>query len=383
MPVVPNHQAGGHPTRKVREVLSTQSFVLNRPNAQTGDSPTSVPTQPNKPAVVTANTQPQHQHPHQQPSQMQATATSSPPRKPSPVQLQDDGPAYSQHAHAHDQPYTIPQSHSVSNPVAKPISETNPDVDSVDLPSLGQFYGHTSVSVSPVKGRTVAKFHRAYLEQKLRFTVEAISSTLEGVSAFTLTPGDFYYLMYWHKARNIKNNSSLVTGFCQDPNHVKQVNAGTKAPDTLKIEQLLTRSTLEVKNLPVIDTQKWRDLLPDYQLGVETMQDVVDSSEAVQAMIDEATTENGVDLLKDRSTEFIWLAERAGYVIPQGDDKSFSAKLKLIEEMDPSDISILDEYIKEVTNYGVSEFANLRCKDCSALTRVKLSFDALCFLPGS
>lgn len=383
MPVVPNHLAGGQPSRKVKEVLSTQSFVLNRPGTQVGDSTAApnVPTPPNKPAVVAGQNQnPQSQSHVPVPAQMQPMATASPPRKPPPVQLQDE-------EYSAPQPYEIPQSHavpnSVPNPKIKPISETDADVDSVDLPSLGQFYGFPSLPVSPVKGRTVAKFHRAYLEQKLRFTVEAISSTLEGVSAFDLTPGDFYYLMYWHKARNIKNNSSLVTGYCQNPAHVAEVNDGKKSPDTLKIEQLLTRSTLEVTNLTTIDMQKWRDLLPDYVLGVETMQDVVDSSESVQAMIDEATTEAGVDLLKDRSTEFIWLAERAGYVIPQGDDKSFAAKLRIIEEMDPSDLSILDEYIKEVTNYGVSEFANLRCKDCSALTRVKLSFDALCFLPGS
>jgi hypothetical protein len=51
--------------------------------------------------------------------------------------------------------------------------------------------------------------------------------------------------------------------------------------------------------------------------------------------------------------------------------------------MDPEDINVLDEYIAAVTAYGVSEFANIRCKECGALTKVKLSFDALSFLPGN
>lgn len=265
----------------------------------------------------------------------------------------------------------------------RPAAEQSADVDTVDVPSQGQFYGFGPLQVSPLKGRTIAKFHRAYLENKLRFTVEAISSTLHGVSAFDLTPADFYYLMYWHKSRNIGSTNTLIEGRCNDPTHQQEVRDGKKHKDTLKIEQILTRTTLEVKDLPIVDVQSFQDRIPKYVLGVETMRDVVESSEIVQQMVEQATTEEGVDLFKDESTEFIWLAERAGFIVPQGEDQSFLAKVRIIADMDPEDINVLDEYIAAVTAYGVSEFANIRCKECGALTKVKLSFDALSFLPGN
>jgi hypothetical protein len=140
----------------------------------------------------------------------------------------------------------------------------------VDLPSQGQFYGFGPLQISPLRGRTIAKFHRAYLENKLRFTVEAISSTLNGVSAFDLTPADFYYLMYWHKSRNIGSTNTMIEGRCGDADHQKKVISGEKHKDTLKIEQILTRTSLEVTDLPIIDVRSFQERLPGYTLGVET-----------------------------------------------------------------------------------------------------------------
>ncbi len=265
----------------------------------------------------------------------------------------------------------------------RPPAERDPDTDTVDLPSQGQFYGFGPLQISPLRGRTIAKFHRAYLENKLRFTVEAISSTLNGVSAFDLTPADFYYLMYWHKSRNIGSTNTMIEGRCGDADHQKKVISGEKHKDTLKIEQLLTRTSLEVTDLPIIDVRSFQERLPGYTLGVETMRDVVESSEIVTQMVEEATTDDGIDLFKDESTEFIWLAERAGFIVPHGEDQSFLAKIRVIADMSPEDINVLDQYIAAVTAYGVSEFANIRCKECGALTKVKLSFDALSFLPGN
>lgn len=271
---------------------------------------------------------------------------------------------------------SLPPSHPDYRP-QKPASETSAEFFSVDLPSNFQLYPFKTLSVSPLKGIHIAKFNRAFKEERLKYIVEAISSTLgDGVSAFDLQPGDFYYLMYWHRVNSFPKNPMMIEAYCQDLTHNLQVTEGVddgtgniikKEKETLHIKELLNNTTLETKNLKPLDLTPYKELDERYQLGYETMRDVVEVAEYVIES-------------EDGAPEFSWLAGRAAFLKPLPGRTTLKERCAIVEQMSTDDLAMLEAYSQDITDYGVSEFANIRCKECGASTRVNISFDALTFL---
>lgn len=271
----------------------------------------------------------------------------------------------------------------------KSFAEENPNYMSIDLPSKFQFYTFKSVSACTLKGSHQAKLNRAYTQNRLRYVVEAMGATLEpGVSAFDLTPADFYFLMYWQKVNSFTKSPQIITTQCTDPTHVMRVKAQAKdlpegitslPEESLKIEQFLNSTTLETKYAEILDIQALREDLPRHVLGVETMRDVV---ELTEHMIDLADSEDkeGEDV-----EEYGWLASRASFLdveTTSGVKASLADRCKIVADMSVEETSALEKYMQVVTNYGVEEHATIKCKECGASKRVKISFDALTFLPG-
>lgn len=266
-----------------------------------------------------------------------------------------------------------------------PIHEVDPNWSSFTFLSEGIFYPKdVQVSIQPLKGTTLAKFSRARKEAKLRYTVEGIASTLQGISAFDLTPADFYFVMYWQRVNSLPKTPMLITGYCTDEKHNYAVHVGTpdaedpENPDkvvkldesTLRTERVLQATTLETQYLVAPD---FSDLAvaAKYQLDVERMIDVVELSEYL--------------VEKDATEEFSYAAAYAAFLSPFREDgtrMSLVDRVPIVEQMSAEDITELDEYIRRVTSYGVSEYATINCKECGAPIRVKLSIDALSFFPG-
>lgn len=255
---------------------------------------------------------------------------------------------------------------------------------SVGLPSKFHFYPFKSISLRPLLGLHIAKFHRAHKEASLRLVVEAINSTLDpAVSAFDLTPADFYYLMYWQRVTSFSSTPMLIETYCTAPKHNDEVMIGVmdeegqpvldedkkpvkKAKETLHIKDYLKATTLEVQDLPAFDMKEFQQLHDKYQLGYETMRDVVDMTEQV------------IDGGKD--AEFAFKAGKAAFLAKGEGRMTLEERAKVFDTMDADEIAQLDLYIEKLSGYGVSEHAVMRCKDCGASTRVPVSFDALSFL---
>jgi hypothetical protein len=255
----------------------------------------------------------------------------------------------------------------------KTYAEENPEFTSIDLPSKFQFYSFKTLSVRTLKGSHQAKLNRAYTQNRLRYVVEAMGATLEpGVSAFDLTPGDFYFLMYWQRVNSFTKSPQIITTQCSDETHVARVQARELTPESLKIEQFLNSTTLDTKYSEPLDLPTLMASLPDFELGVETMRDVVDMTER---MVDIAEDEES----EDDITEYGWLASKAAFLRTP---TSLAERCKVVGDMSVEDTTLLDKYMEAVTNYGVEEFATIKCKECGASKRVKISFDALTFLPG-
>jgi hypothetical protein len=62
--------------------------------------------------------------------------------------------------------------------------------------------------------------------------------------------------------------------------------------------------------------------------------------------------------------------------------KTIKERMALVAKIPADEMEEFDRYIEAVTAYGVSEFAMIKCKECGASSKVKITLDALMFLPG-
>lgn len=273
----------------------------------------------------------------------------------------------------------------------KTYAESNPEFFSIELPSGFQFYDFKHLSARTLQAAHQAKFSRAQKEEKLRYTVEGIGGTLEpSRSAFDLSVGDFYFLMYWQRVNSFSKNPLIVTAYCDNTPHNEKVyigyeeqeeqddpdNPGEKKlvpvgkkmdEETLKNEVLLNNTTLETKYLDPIDFAE-HPIRAKYDLHVETMRDVVEVTEYLN--------DN-----EDVTEEDLFLIKYAVFLRRREDRKTIKQRMAAVANISPDDMLEFDTYIDAVTAYGVSEFATIRCKGCSASSKVKITLDALTFLP--
>lgn len=269
-----------------------------------------------------------------------------------------------------------------------PYSETDPDYHNVHIPSGFQTYPFSHLSIRTLLGSHIAKFHRANKEASLRPIVEAISSTLEPeISAFDLMPGDFYFLMYWQRLNSMPKTPMLIEVVCDNEKHQDEIVEGVRDPetgefqrdgdgniikkhiDTLTSTEYLTNTTLDVKDLEPFKLDEFRDLHAKYVLGYETMRDVVEQTEHIIEA-------------EDGDPEFAFLASRAAFLARMPGRETLKQRMAIVDSMEPDELDVLQRYIEKFSDYGVSESANVRCKECGASTRLNISFDARTFLPG-
>lgn len=281
-----------------------------------------------------------------------------------------------------EQPKGMPKFREALPPIPfqeKPVEELDSGYVSIDLPSQFRFYPFKTLSIRTLKALDQAKLYQAATQNILRYTVEAISATLgNGVSAFDLTPQDFYYLMYWQRVNSTLKNPLIVTAHCTDPKHNEDVLLGKWNEEaqkrepldekTLEMKVTVNKTTLETKNLDYVPETDFRwSSIEGLDLYVETMHDIVDAAE------------NLVDL--DNLSQVQWLAGYAAFLRKQSAEDTLIKRMERIQDLTVDQISDLDDYIKATTSYGVSESAKIKCMECGALNEVVIPFDARTFFP--
>ncbi len=289
---------------------------------------------------------------------------------------------------------TVPQN-------TKSFSESNPEYFQIDLPSNFTPYPFKTLSACHLKGFHQAKFSRAAKEDKIRYVVEAVSSTLEpSVSAFDLTPADFYFLMYWQRVNSYSSMPLITEVMCENTEHLTKVYAGYKEEDSneensdeeeksanstelkflpessLKNKLILKNTTLDVATLETLDLTKF-EKIAKYDLGYETMRDVVESAENIEKMFQKSldNPESDIDI-----EGYTWLAAKAAFLDNHSNTRKLTERIKIIEGMTVEETSLLDTYIDTVTQYGVSETTKFRCQECGGFTEIKFSINPLTFL---
>lgn len=290
-----------------------------------------------------------------------------------------------------------PTSRSTPKP-AEGKSYSEVDALYVALPLLSKFlpYSFKSLSLRPVRASEQTKFNRAHKEGLLRHLVDGVSATLEpGVSAYSLTSSDFYFVMYWLRVNSYTKVPYQHHTLCEDPKHVARVMSDDPKealpPESLEIKMLVTSSSLTQRELDASTLDKF--YLPDaigsrYPLGFATMADVVaitEKEDEIQLVVEREALQG--DTSRDAEGEFeewAWLADRASY-LTQGDngERDLESRIRLVQTMSADDIQELEDYIQAATNYGVDEYVTVRCEECGAEKRTKVSISALSFLPSA
>jgi len=241
---------------------------------------------------------------------------------------------------------------------------------SVDLPSRFAFYPFKDLYVYTLRGKHLRKLARAHKENSLLQTAEVVSSVLRTTDpayqgrplAFDLTIPDFYWVLYYLRQNSFTKSSFTHVTNCTNPAHIKLVEDGKASVKSLRIEEVITKSTL-----------------------VNNMLENLSSLASEGIPIRPATIRDLVLIMEHPSfikedPEFTWTSEIASYV---GGGLPIQTRIDIVDEMTPDQISAIKAYEEEVSNYGIDELVTVHCKECGASRRDRVSIDASTFLSVS
>lgn len=239
----------------------------------------------------------------------------------------------------------------------------------MDLPSRYAFYDFKDLYAVPFKGVHMRKLFAARQTQSQLHVVEAVSTVLSNTAgdtklAFKLTMPDFYFIMHWLRMESFTKSAFIHNSVCRNPEHIKEVQSGRVAQDTLTHSQVINKSTLKTKMLERVPNPEAYPLsirnltlgelrVQNLALGPATMADTLEVSEHPDVM----------------DSEFQYAASKAVYLKADRDSNTgreltFSDKLKIVDELSPDDHLIISAYEKVATDYGVDETVQVTCKHC-------------------
>ncbi len=254
------------------------------------------------------------------------------------------------------------------------VPNAEPVALSVALPSKFAFYEFKDLFVHPIRAFHLAKFARAHAERSMRITAEVVSSLLTTTDpryqgkplAHMLTLPDFYFVLYFLRMNNYNKTQFTHTDWCNNPEHVKKVTSGELDRSTLRITEHVTSSKLhnrELEEIPVPD----ETIMKGIKLRPCTVQDSIEWLEHPD--IDQP--------------EVQFLGELAMHIDGTGlADPSFRGRMELVQNLEPDQIQLINDYNKAMMQYGIEEKIKIRCKECGASMETTVNIDAHSFLPN-
>lgn len=266
----------------------------------------------------------------------------------------------------HTSPYVTMQP-APDMPPSQPVAEAT--ALSVALPSKFAFYEFKDLFVSAPKAYHLAKFAKAHAEQSFRITAEAISSLLtttnpnyQGKSlAHYLTIPDFYFVLYFIRINNYNKTQFTHRTRCNNLQHIQDVRAGKLPEESLIIEELVTGSSLENRELTEIPVPD-ENVLAGVKLTPVTVQSTIEWLEHPQM----------------NDPEMMFLGQLAVNLA----GNNFESKLELAKTLTPDQVQAIRDYDTAMMEYGIKERITVRCKGCGASMETTVLIDAHSFLPN-
>lgn len=279
----------------------------------------------------------------------------------------------------------------------KKYSETDPNyIDiSESLPSKFYFYPFNTLCVRTFKHQHISKLAIASEMDDIVGVLDTISSVMEpGKSAYDLTIGDFFFLMYWLRINSFKRSPYKIEYVCTNSEHRSKVVLGQLERDTLLNEELVHKaSQLDLIHADFTKANEINTFIRE-TYGVETLPKTMADFVGLQAfstkieelkeLFSKSTNDDEKDVYKEQIKQLqtqYHLHEYASFIHPTH-GKTIQERISFLNELDVDAdfLSYLDDFIQAV-DHGVKETAAVRCKECDAKMEVNISIDALHFFP--
>jgi hypothetical protein len=245
----------------------------------------------------------------------------------------------------------------------------------LDLPSRYAFYDFKDLYVTPFKGKHLAKLSRAREEGSIMQVVESVNTVLSNTNgdqhlAYKLTLADFYFVLYWLRLNSFTKSVFIHTTTCPNEDHIQQVTEGKLLPDTLKMSEIIHKSTLKTNMLDTIpDPAAFPLEYPGVYLTSVTMLDVVTMTE---------------DPRMANDPEFRYASQIAVYLrLVDNPNADLDTRLAIVDDMSPDDIDTVKAYEKAINAYGIEESIQVTCKACGHSHRSTINIDAHSFFPSA
>lgn len=249
------------------------------------------------------------------------------------------------------------------------------------LPSGCRFYGisDNSIGVRRFSADDVLKIYDARADKSLRMLAETVGATLNGISVWDLTVGDFWFLMYWHRINSYPRSPFVVTWVCENPTHIQQVKEDQLSVETLSQNMVVKSGDLQVRELDATALEVTLSTITmDYQVHASPMRmgeylKLVEMEEEV-----EIAREKG-EKPKYKPSDFV-LARHAAH-LEEEHGKTLEQRMEFLRTGPDFSLWAYLDAVATQSDHGVDEKYHVKCKHCGAPTEVEVALDALTFLP--
>jgi hypothetical protein len=248
---------------------------------------------------------------------------------------------------------------------------------SLALPSRFAYYGFKDCYVQPLRARHLAKLQKAHREQSLLPIVEAVSAVMFTTEetyagrplAFDLSLPDFYMALYWLRMNSFTKSNYVHKTRCTGEAHIEQVQKGEAAEDTLLIQQVITKSQLEVIELEKIPDPELYHFSDTSAMIFRppTMKDVVEFSEAPELQ-DE-----------DEREEYTYLAQLATHIQHRDLELTLAQRVEIVKDATADQVELIQQFERELGDFGVIDKVEVQCKHCGHKQKTKLNIAAHSF----
>jgi hypothetical protein len=248
---------------------------------------------------------------------------------------------------------------------------------SLALPSRFAYYGFKDCYVQPLRARHLAKLQKAQREQSLLPIVEAVSAVMFTTEpayagralAFDLSLPDFYMVLYWLRMNSFTKSNYIHRTRCTNPEHKAQVERKEVDADTLQIQQVITKTQLEVVELERIPDPEIYHFSDTSAMVFRppTMKDVVEFSEAPEL-------QNA-----DEREEFTFLAQLATHIQHRDLQLTLAQRVEIIKDATADQVGLIQAFERELGDFGVIDKVEVQCKHCGHTQKTKLNIAAHSF----
>ncbi len=266
------------------------------------------------------------------------------------------------------------------------------------LPSGGVFYPFERLSIRRLGVPEVRKAYQAHMTKSFRTFVQILTPSIDR-DAYSLTIGDFWYLMYFHQSNSYPKSPATMSFECMGKEHLEKVKNGELEPETLRQKMEVRYKELKEHSINEEIGYQLAELISEVRerfnvtLYPPTVQDTIEMVEEMEALDEKALNASSSDKLATSALDFVrnksayadleWINEYASYLHPAIHGTSIKQRREFLDSLDNDMLELFDyiDRFKKLSQHGIVETVKTKCTVCAAERMVPTSLSAAMFLP--